>query len=43
MSAGLISKGAEVSRAAEQILRSGERMSRMVDDLLDLTRTRLGK
>jgi signal transduction histidine kinase len=42
MSAGLIAKGAEVARAAEQILRSGERMSRMVDDLLDLTRTRLG-
>lgn len=42
MSAGLIAKGAQVTRAAEQILRSGERMSRMVDDLLDLTRTRLG-
>jgi signal transduction histidine kinase len=42
MSAGLIKKGADVTRAAEQILRSGERMSHMVDDLLDLTRTRLG-
>lgn len=42
MSAGLIKKGADVTRAAEQILRSGERMARMVDDLLDLTRTRLG-
>jgi hypothetical protein len=42
MSAGLIAKGADVARAAEQILRSGKRMSQMVDDLLDLTRTRLG-
>ena len=42
MSAGLIVKGADVARAADQILRSGARMSHMVDDLLDLTRTRLG-
>jgi signal transduction histidine kinase len=42
MSAGLIAKGADAGGAAEQILRSGERMSQMVDDLLDLTRTRLG-
>jgi signal transduction histidine kinase len=42
MAAGLIAKGADAARAAEQILRSGERMSKMVDDLLDLTRTRLG-
>jgi signal transduction histidine kinase len=42
MSAGLLVRGGDGSRAAAQILRSGERMSRMVDDLLDLTRTRMG-
>ena len=42
MSAGLLVRGGGGDRAAAQILRSGERMARMVDDLLDLTRTRLG-
>lgn len=42
MSAGLLVRGGDGGRAAAQILRSGERMARMVDDLLDLTRTRLG-
>jgi signal transduction histidine kinase len=42
MSAGLLLRGSGGERAAAQILRSGERMARMVDDLLDLTRTRLG-
>jgi len=42
MSAGLIAKGVDGAAMAAQILRSGGRMARMVDDLLDLTRTRLG-
>jgi signal transduction histidine kinase len=42
MSAGLLMRGGDGGRAAAQILRSGERMARMVDDLLDLTRTRMG-
>jgi signal transduction histidine kinase len=42
MSAGLLVRGGDAGRAAAQILRSGERMARMVDDLLDLTRTRMG-
>ena len=42
MSAGLIAKGVDGTAMAAQILRSGGRMARMVDDLLDLTRTRLG-
>ena len=42
MSAGLMARGGDPARMAAQILRSGERMARMVDDLLDLTRTRLG-
>jgi signal transduction histidine kinase len=44
MSAGLISRRADHTntKAASLILTSAERMSRMVDDLLDLTRTRLG-
>jgi signal transduction histidine kinase len=42
MTAGLLARGGDVDRAAAQILRSGERMARMVDDLLDLTRTRMG-
>lgn len=44
MSAGLISRRADHSntKAASLILTSAERMKRMVDDLLDLTRTRLG-
>jgi len=44
MSAGLISRRADHSntKAASLILTSAERMRRMVDDLLDLTRTRLG-
>ncbi len=42
MSAGLMTRGGDPARMAAQILRSGERMARMVDDLLDLTRTRLG-
>ena len=44
MSAGLISRRADHSntKAASLILTSAERMSGMVDDLLDLTRTRLG-
>lgn len=44
MSAGLISRRADHTntQAASLILTSAERMRRMVDDLLDLTRTRLG-
>lgn len=44
MSAGLISRRSDYAstRAASLILTSTERMKRMVDDLLDLTRTRLG-
>lgn len=42
MSAGLMARGGDAAKMAAQILRSGERMARMVDDLLDLTRTRLG-
>lgn len=42
MSAGLMARGGDGTKMAAQILRSGERMARMVDDLLDLTRTRLG-
>jgi sigma-B regulation protein RsbU (phosphoserine phosphatase) len=44
MSAGLISRRADHSntKAASLILTSAERMRRMVEDLLDLTRTRLG-
>jgi signal transduction histidine kinase len=32
----------EVGRAAERLVRSGERMQRLLDDLLDLNRTELG-
>ena len=44
MSAGLITRRADHTntKAASLILASAERMRRMVDDLLDLTRTRLG-
>jgi signal transduction histidine kinase len=44
MSAGLISRRADhtTTKAASLILTSTERMKRMIDDLLDLTRTRLG-
>lgn len=44
MSAGLIARRADHtnSKAGSLILTSTERMKRMVDDLLDLTRTRLG-
>lgn len=44
MAAGLIARRADhtSTKAASLILTSAERMKRMVDDLLDLTRTRLG-